>query len=149
MTQVLVINFCDLIPFQGERASFSRPVIWPVSVICAMDSRRLRFALRSAAWPGANEVTPAHCFALWASGTPSCCLGPAAARERGALCRQWTALCQGPNGDRLSVLSRQSHKPTLFSGKSNRTKVFHVKHFGTIGPKNFVWPQTTAPSWLG
>ncbi|MGH6836220.1 MAG: hypothetical protein ACREC9_11870 [Methylocella sp.] len=32
----------------------------------------------------------------------------------------------------------------------NRTKMFHVKHFGTIGAKNLTWPQTSfALSYVG
>src|SRR5450631_1718070 len=49
-----------------------------------------------------------------------------------------------PRRDRIM----QTHKPGLVPGGVNRTKVFHVKRFGTIGAKNFKRRKTIAPSWL-
>jgi hypothetical protein len=40
--------------------------------------------------------------------------------------------------------SPQSHKPKLFPRVPDRTKVFHVKHFGTIGAQNLRTLRTAA-----
>ena len=41
-------------------------------------------------------------------------------------------------------MSAQTHKPVLVPGGPNRTKMFHVKHFGTIAGKNLTRHQTAA-----
>src|ERR1700680_1300132 len=39
----------------------------------------------------------------------------------------------------------QTHKPGLVFDDPNRTKLFHVKHFGTIWAKNLTRPKTAVP----
>ena len=43
-------------------------------------------------------------------------------------------------------MGEQTHKPELFGGCFNRTKVFHVKHFDTIGAKNLTRSKTAVAS---
>ncbi|MGH6830974.1 MAG: hypothetical protein ACREDG_07450, partial [Methylocella sp.] len=43
---------------------------------------------------------------------------------------------------RCTALSAQTHKPGRAFGGLDRTKKFHVKHFGKIGAKNLPWPKT-------
>jgi hypothetical protein len=40
----------------------------------------------------------------------------------------------------------RTHKPGLVPGGLDRTKMFHVKHFGTIGTKNLTRTKTEVAS---
>jgi hypothetical protein len=45
-----------------------------------------------------------------------------------------------------AALILQTHKPGLVPGGLDRTKMFHVKHFGTIGAKKLTRHKTAVPS---